>query len=168
LLARQGQKRLFTSHFLLLHCGEDGVAVRGDLAFVGRYRAPPAMEGPSSSMERGRRMGSPWLAAYLFPPHPFPLPPPLGNPSRRHGVAADVLLKRVLNRRGLRRSTSTGESSATMEEGSCAGWLPLARRYALLACLSIIVALSPLTSLSQQPATMEQQQPATMEQRLRT
>jgi hypothetical protein len=55
LLARQGQKRLFASHFLLLHCGEDGFAVRGDLAFVGGYRAPP--EGPFLVHGEGEKDG---------------------------------------------------------------------------------------------------------------
>jgi hypothetical protein len=104
--------------------------VRGDLAFVGGYRAASVMEGPLLVHGEGEKDGFPWLAASLFPlTHVLPLP--LGNPSHRHGVAADVLLNRVLNRRGLRRSTSTGESSTTTEEWSCAGWPPLARRYAL-------------------------------------
>jgi hypothetical protein len=34
-----GQNRHFTSHFLLLHCGEDGAAVRGGLRSDGRYGA---------------------------------------------------------------------------------------------------------------------------------
>ena len=56
-----GYFRLFVSHFLLRHYGEDG---RGDSGFVARYGAEwssPAMEGPStSSMEReGEGLDSP-------------------------------------------------------------------------------------------------------------
>jgi hypothetical protein len=89
LFAHQGQKSLFTSHFLLLHCGEDGVAVRGGLVFVGEYGAPPVMEGALLVHGEVEKEGfPPWLAASLFPPHPLSLPS--GNPSRRHNrVIAD-------------------------------------------------------------------------------
>jgi hypothetical protein len=91
LLARQGQTRLFASHFLLLHCGEDGVAVRGDLAFVAGYRAPPVMAGPLLVHGEGEKDGFPVLAASLFLPHPLTLPPPPENPSHRHCIFPDLL-----------------------------------------------------------------------------
>jgi hypothetical protein len=74
LLVREGQKSLFLSHFLLLHCGEDGVAVRGGFALVDGYRAPPVMEAPSSSMERGRKRGIPRGGCFLLSPSPTPSP----------------------------------------------------------------------------------------------
>jgi hypothetical protein len=48
------------------------LAVRGDLAFVGGYRAASVMEGPLLVHGEGEKDGFPWLAASLFPPHSFP------------------------------------------------------------------------------------------------
>jgi hypothetical protein len=73
-LARQGQKCLFLSHFLLLHCGEDGVSVRGDLAFVAGYRAPSVMERPLLVHGEGERGVSPVAGYFSLSISPTPSP----------------------------------------------------------------------------------------------
>jgi hypothetical protein len=68
LLAREGQKRLFLSHLLLLHYGEDDIAVRGGLALVDGYRAPPVMEAPLLVHGEEEKEGyPPWWLLLTFP-----------------------------------------------------------------------------------------------------
>jgi hypothetical protein len=85
---REGQNRLFTSHFLHLHCGEDGAggAWRPLLRrrVRGLFRRHSSWRGRLLAM---KREGQGWLCLSLScPSSPSPTRVSSSNPSRRHWI----------------------------------------------------------------------------------